>query len=342
MDTDTAQVPIAPDVQRSTSTSELNVDGFITAMDLYYVNERDRNTVTLGYLNDIFQCCPGMYTHKLVAGEVREDHDSDGHVLGPVNTIEVVLQVKNELGSSSLDPNFPHIIHCRLKTSQKKSDFFLPALGMVIIGQCRSAIDSSTWLLAFFVIISTRTPKFPIAKIESLPLRRDLPYVNEIAAHSTSGVIRFHIRAEAYQGNPRYLNRFLYLATLDGTGDNVHPTIFPRITLVLRKAGRAPQLLGYGNIPGSWHVVMMEFINQEDTNLQNYAPHYLSMWSEDLKSLVKDFHDKGRVHGDRRNANLIVSNQKPGEPGQQGDFQITMEHDSRVLAFTLKKLGASG
>jgi len=106
-----------------------------------------------------------------------------------------------------------------------------------------------------------------------------------------------------------------------------------------------------------------------ETNLQDYAPHHLSTWSEDLKSLVKAFHDKGWVHGDLRDAKFIVNNQKPGQvmlidfdwggdinAGQVyyptalvneellksehlDDFEITKEHDD---ASTLEKLGASG
>ena len=218
--------------------------------------------------------------------------------------------------------------------------------------------------------------KITIAKWGSLPPRRNLPYVNEIAAHSAVGVIRFRIRVEAYQGLTRYPNRFLYLATLDGTGDKVIVKFtrryFPELHLFCAEKGHAPELLGFDNIPGGWDVVVMEWIDQEDTNLQDYALDHLPRWSEDLRSLVKAFHDKGWVHGDLREANLIVSNQNPGQvilvdfdwggdvsggrvyyptalvneellkPGHLDDFEITKEHDDQVLTSTLEKLGASG
>lgn len=99
------------------------------------------------------------------------------------------------------------------------------------------------------------------------------------------------------------------------------------------------------------------------------------MWSKEIihkgfktKSLVNDFHDKGWVHGDLRDANLTVGDKALGrvmlvdldwggnvdygpvyyptvfvneeleKPGHPGDFRLTKEHDDRVLAFSLDKL----
>jgi len=131
-----------------------------------------------------------------------------------------------------------------------------------------------------------------------------MPYINEVepypppeVASASPRAIHFHIRVEAYQGLIRYPNRFLYLATLDGTRDKVIVKFtrryFPQLHSFCAEKGHAPRLLGYDTIPGRWHIVVMEWIDQEETNLQDYAPHHLSTWSEDLKSLVKAFHDKG-------------------------------------------------
>jgi len=128
---------------------ELNVDQFMTSMNLYHPNERERNNKALLYLNAIFQTCLGVHTQKLAAAVVREDRCSDGHALGPANTIDVVLQVKNELGSSRADPTIEFSAYYTQSlmdlTKEVRSRFFFPALGMVVIGQYRSAIDYSTW-----------------------------------------------------------------------------------------------------------------------------------------------------------------------------------------------------
>ena len=108
----------------------------------------------------------------------------------------------------------------------------------------------------------------------------------------------------------------------------------------------------------------MERIEQQDTNLQFYAQDHLQKWSEDLRSLVSNFHNEGWVHGDLRDANMIVCNKNPeqvmlvdfdwgGRDGEvyyptacvheeletsAGDLRITKEHDDLVLRRTLKKL----
>ena len=99
-----------------------------------------------------------------------------------------------------------------------------------------------------------------------------------------------------------------------------------------------------------------------------HAREHLPTWSKDPESLVNDFHAKGWVHGDLRDANLMVSDEVPGrvmlvdfdwegnvndgplyypttllneelkKPGHLGDFLITKEHDDYVLTSTLDKL----
>ena len=200
------------------------------------------------------------------------------------------------------------------------------------------------------------------------------PYVTEVPTYSpgedaSTGTIRFQIHDEAFQGQgTRYPNRFLYAATLDDSGREVILKFTRRYCAELHSLcasqSRAPQLLGYGSVPGGWLVVVMERIEQQDTNLQSYAQNHLQKWSEDLRSLVSNFHNVGWVHGDLRDANMTVCNKNPeqvmlvdfdwgGEAGKvyyptacvheelktdAGDFCITKEHDDLVLRRTLKKL----
>lgn len=112
----------------------------------------------------------------------------------------------------------------------------------------------------------------------------------------------------------------------------------------------------------------MQWIDQRDTNLQLHSCDHLPTWSKDLKTLVNDFHNKGWVHGDLRDANFMVGEEEPGrvmlidfdrggdvhegpvyyptarvneellKPGNPCDFRITKEHHDYVLASTLEKL----
>ena len=204
-----------------------------------------------------------------------------------------------------------------------------------------------------------------------------MPYVNEVAAYppgaadTSPSAIRFQIQFEAYQTDPPYPNRFLYLAFRDGTRDPVIVKFTRRYCLRLHsfcaQRRHTPQLLGYGTIPGGWHVVAMEDIDQDDSNLYTYARDHLPTWSKDLKSLVNDFHDEGWVNGDLRSGNMLVSDEEPEQvmlvdfdwagrvddepvyptpllndelmkPEHPRDFRITKEHDDNVLARTLDRL----
>ena len=205
------------------------------------------------------------------------------------------------------------------------------------------------------------------------PKRRNLPYVHKIPAWSSNaGVeeqhLEFTIESVVAQGKPWNEKRFLYRAKTQN--DDVIVKFTRRYCTDLHqfcaKRGHAPELLGYGTVPGGWHVVVMEFVDQDiSKTLAHYAPTHLDRWEEDLTRLVEEFHGEGYVHGDLRDANLIV---RRGEPeriilvdydwgGKHGDvsfpsrhlhedlaegelesLEITKVHDHRVLRFTIANL----
>jgi hypothetical protein len=121
---------------------EENIDGFMTSMNAYYTKEDHRRSHVLRCFNNIFQCCLGDHTQNLVAGMVREGRHSGGHVLGPAGTIEVVMEVKNELSSGGADPVI-EFAACYTQSLMDEptlavlSHFVFPALGIVVIGQYR-------------------------------------------------------------------------------------------------------------------------------------------------------------------------------------------------------------
>jgi len=139
----------------------------------------------------------------------------------------------------------------------------------------------------------------------------------------------------------------------------------PELHHFCAEQGHAPKLFGYGIIPGGWHVVMMEYIDQ-DIDLARLAPLHWDRWNEDLTKLVQTFHEKGLVHGDLRRANTIFREGDAGRiilidfdwGGEAGtalfptrllnseltgeseltSLVITKEHDNRVLGNALDKL----
>jgi len=127
--------------------------------------------------------------------------------------------------------------------------------------------------------------------------------------------------------------------------------------------GHAPKLLGYGTVPGSWKVVVMELISPGDK--VNLAPNYWAKWKDAVMKLVTDFHEQGWVHCDLRGANFIISADRPeimmlldfdwGGEFEKAfyptwslnsilvdktveDLRIRKAHDIRVLTATLEEL----
>jgi hypothetical protein len=118
---------------------ESSVNDFMSSMNMYYLSEMSRCGQALYYLNDIFNYCLGGDTQPLTIGPHFPDLCSEAHALGPANTMEVVLQVKNELGSCDEDPTIQISAYYTqsLKEDSTKeviSHFSFPALGIVIIG----------------------------------------------------------------------------------------------------------------------------------------------------------------------------------------------------------------
>ncbi|KAI0306231.1 hypothetical protein B0F90DRAFT_1862487 [Multifurca ochricompacta] len=98
--------------------------------------------------------------------------------------------------------------------------------------------------------------------------------------------------------------------------------------------GRAPKLLGYGNALDGWHVIVMEWIDYEEFDLEHYSLKYLETSSKDLRRLVNKSHEKGWVDGDHREANMMTSKRNPEEI-MLVDFDWGGEVDSGPLYIQL-------
>jgi serine/threonine protein kinase len=205
-----------------------------------------------------------------------------------------------------------------------------------------------------------------------------LPYVNRVARYppdpgASPREFSFHIYQQALAKRTDYPNPFLYFATLDKPDDREDDQLVvkftrrycPELHFFCAEQGLAPKLLGFGMIPGGWHVVVMEKILQRH---KPFGRDRFQMWSQDLKYLVKAFHDRGWVHGDLRDANVLFNleksehimlvdfdwggkvddgpvyyptallNEELEKPGDLDDLRITKERDDHVLALTLDNL----
>jgi serine/threonine protein kinase len=127
-------------------------------------------------------------------------------------------------------------------------------------------------------------------------------------------------------------------------------------------SGHAPQILAFQELPGGWFAVVMEYIESgvpiTDSGLD---PAHRDRWITELQQLMDSFHDKGLVHGDLRDANVICKDRSMilidfdwgGKDGQvfyptpdllpkllrdRADLRITKEDDRCVLGGTIAKL----
>lgn len=74
--------------------------------------------------------------------------------------------------------------------------------------------------------------------------------------------------------------------------------------------GFAPTLKGFDELPGGWHMVVMEMIGDDYCCLSDF-PSYRHF--EDIFQKLASLHQAGYVHGDVRDTNIMVK--KDGSPG---------------------------
>jgi tRNA A-37 threonylcarbamoyl transferase component Bud32 len=69
------------------------------------------------------------------------------------------------------------------------------------------------------------------------------------------------------------------------------------------KEKAAPELLGFKSMPGGWYMVVMALI--EGFDLLHQSPSPIPMGQ--IKKIVKQLHERGYVHGDIWDTNVMVS-----------------------------------
>ncbi|KAH9007237.1 hypothetical protein EDB86DRAFT_68464 [Lactarius hatsudake] len=145
---------------------------------------------------------------------------------------------------------------------------------------------------------------------------RRFPYVSELPKYPPSAeneILRFRILRYLLPAPPY---RQLYIAkTLSDPEREIVVKFTRRYSIELHAfcadRERAPSILGFGQVPGGWFVVAMDYISEavypsHSTDL----PRLRDQWTHDLTSLVDSFHDQGLVHGDLRQPNMICNGER--------------------------------
>ncbi|KAG2055286.1 hypothetical protein BDR06DRAFT_934328 [Suillus hirtellus] len=84
--------------------------------------------------------------------------------------------------------------------------------------------------------------------------------------------------------------------------------------------GRAPKLIAYDPLPGGWNMVVTDALDIDDANFTQRPGSYRQLskmavvdrqpLKEAITSLIQQLHDEGYVHGDLRDANFVVKDNK--------------------------------
>jgi serine/threonine protein kinase len=126
-----------------------------------------------------------------------------------------------------------------------------------------------------------------------------------------------------------------------------------------------PWILAFERLPHGWYGIAMEYIESGvPITHATLLPAHRHHWTEELQSLMHNFHAQGFVHGDLRAANILCKDDSVkvidfdwgGKDGEAfypmaslnkellegrvfNDLRIRQEDDRRVLRNTLAKLG---
>ncbi|KAI9447310.1 protein kinase subdomain-containing protein PKL/ccin9 [Lactarius psammicola] len=193
----------------------------------------------------------------------------------------------------------------------------------------------------------------------------NFPYLSALPKYGGAPDEKVHFRIL----RPHPDNRLLYIAeTLDLEKMQIIVKFTRSYSIALHAfctgRGYAPSILGFGKIPGGWSVVAMEYIvsSVHPSRSPNLA-RLCNKWVDELQKLVQSFHEKGLVHGDLRESNILCDGEDVvlidfdwgGRVGEAAypfvrlsseltngrdstDPKITKDDDRRVLHNTLEQL----
>jgi serine/threonine protein kinase len=87
--------------------------------------------------------------------------------------------------------------------------------------------------------------------------------------------------------------------------------------------GFAPRLGGFEELPGGWHMVVMEMIADDYCRLMDFPPPYSHY--DDIIEKLTSLHQENYVHGDVRNTNIMVK-----KDGSRGFKLVDFDWSGRI------------
>ncbi|TEB27973.1 hypothetical protein FA13DRAFT_1736172 [Coprinellus micaceus] len=379
------------------------VDKFADAMSSFYPSEDGRRTAGLPLLNAIFAIRAEKTIPLLFAAAIRSGR-LDGHSVDRHGMVNTVVEFKNELAEISSIPHVEavaYVAHAHTRVDGAKHLFEgwrVPCLGITIVGfevrfyaiivlglqyrvvsltpalSCLQSASSGKEREALYSAFAAASElqaciladvelhlKTPLPPIPNGAHR--LPAISRLLKRGPgpSAYVEFEIE-DYYPSRQSY--RQLYYARYRG-GEDVETLILVKFSRTYCielheycfQQGHAPRILGFERLPGGWYGIATEYLPEA-------SPIKSAQLGPQLRELVAGFHERGLVHGDLRDANILsdggerfwlidfdwggkegeveypTSDLNPdllaGRPG--GDLKIRRADDIRILGNMLHKL----
>jgi serine/threonine protein kinase len=273
-------------------------------------------------------------------------------ILGCDITFYAVIPIDHRFRLVTLTPTFS----CIQSASDGRDRMFL-----------YSAFTAASVLQAHILQDATRLLNNPPAMV--IPANaRQFPAVSKLRKYPPSSDDYFAFEIRCFFPD-KQLNRLLYIAEMPAADKQLVLIKFARqysieLHELCANSGHAPRILAFERLPGGWFAVAMEYIESGvPITHSSLLPAHRDRWMAELRGLMHSFHEKGFVHGDLRDANIICKNDSVmlidfdwgGKEGEvfyptsnlndellqgrvSGDLRITKEDDRRVLTNTLARL----
>ncbi|KAG1891729.1 uncharacterized protein F5891DRAFT_1210959 [Suillus fuscotomentosus] len=247
---------------------------------------------------------------------------TDGHLTSSDGMfVQVILKGKNEIGCGAAEPFLEAMLYHRKFMEESKmeiaklwlcfdkQDVHLQVMAARTFGALKIAVEKLTNLYSR-----------DIPTVESKNQSPGYPHPRSYST-STNGIQEF-----SYDETQILRDQLIFFGETvgDAAGSKICIKFVrhysPEAHKFCASKGRAPKLIAYDPLPGGWNMVVMDALDIDDDNFPQRPGSYRQLskmavvdrqpLKEAITSLIQQLHDEGYVHGDLRDANLVVNDNK--------------------------------
>ncbi|KAG1804344.1 hypothetical protein EV424DRAFT_1580656 [Suillus variegatus] len=285
---------------------------------------------------DVLRECGGITLNPSMVGATKSI--TDGHLMSSNRSfVEVILEGKNEIGSGAAEPFVEAMLYHHKFMAESKSEIanrwsVFPCLHIIVFGACIGFAGS---------VLTHKVQSEILGPIIPLFWHSTDVHLQVMAAH-TFGALKIAVEnltnlysrdiptVESKNQSPGYPHsRRIDLSSLgkpvgDAAGSKICIKFMryysPEAHEFCASKGHAPKLIAYDPLPGGWNMVVMDALDIDDDNFPQRPGSYRQLskmavvdrqpLKEAITSLIQQLHNEGYIHGDLRDANFVVKDNK--------------------------------